>query len=52
MVHFLNYTRVRVDGGATGNRSTNSNEIQPVMDLEKGLDFLKELTRLGENPKP
>lgn len=43
-VHFLNYTRVRVGGKDKYWQSrTTSNEIQPVLELDQGLDFLKEL---------
>jgi len=43
-VHFLNYTRVRVGGKNQYWQSrTTSYEVQPVLELDQGLDFLKEL---------
>lgn len=43
-VHFLNYTRIRVGGkNQYWQWRTTSFEVQSVLELDQGLDFLKEL---------
>jgi hypothetical protein len=43
-IHFLNYTRLRVGGKDQYWQSgTTSYEVQPVLELDQGLDLLKEL---------
>lgn len=50
-IHFANYTRVRVGGKNQYWQSrTTSYEVQPVLELDQGLDFLKEL-RVWTSPE-